>query len=396
MAQFTRLSPRQNIGSDLGQALGQGIEAGTNFGLQKQYENVQNQQKQERNVSALQTALEANKGADFGTLSKALLTSGMDPEYMKAALQTLGKAEEFRLKEIESNKPKAPAGGVTAQAVPPETAAKMSEIASNPEIKTANQLKAAMDSAGVPPIYSNPYVENFRRSEEAGTKTKGAISAQRVGETSKLRNEIAQKATSASDSIQNKNELLKLIDNKNLNDPTIAAVLDKLPLNLGRRFLSNDTVAYKAGLVDEFKDLRNLFQGQTRVAELNILENKIADIYLNDEQKKRILKARIKSLDADVLKGEIAGELEDEMPDLSVNRFNAELNKKMKERLQPIADQMIDELNSVVNDAEIRKKRPLNLSNPDDAEIGRQILQEAGGDNKKAYEIARKRGYRFE
>lgn len=105
MVQFTRLSPKQNIGSDLGQAIGQGLATGAKYGLQEQYNQVKDEQKLQKNVSALQKALEAKKGADFSSLQKAILTSGMDPEYQKTALQTLGQAEQLRIRERQLTQP---------------------------------------------------------------------------------------------------------------------------------------------------------------------------------------------------------------------------------------------------------------------------------------------------
>ena len=192
-----------------------------------------------------------------------------------------------------------------------------------------------------------------------------------------------------------KKKLLELIDTNNLDDPTYAAVAEALPLNLGKRLLSPETYWNNVGLIEEFGDLRRLFQGQTRVKEINLLEQKIADLYLTDEQKKRILKSRINALNGDVLRSDIAAELEKELPNAGIGEFTKELEKRYKDQMKTIANTTIDEQKAIIKEAEDLRKKPLEASNPNDAQILRQILQEAGGDKEKAREIAKKKGYRF-
>lgn len=206
-------------------------------------------------------------------------------------------------------------------------------------------------------------------------------------------NEISTKADLARNGIENKENLLDLIENGNIDDPTYAALAQALPLNLGKRLLSNDTVEYKAGLIEEFGDLRKLFQGQTRVKEIELLEEKIADLYLTNEQKKAILKSRINALRSDILMEEAAREIEEQGKPMSLLQFKDKVNKRFKEKTKALANTVIDEQKSIIQNAENRKKLPLNYSDPDDKEIIDQILKEAGGNVKKAEELAKKKGY---
>lgn len=217
---------------------------------------------------------------------------------------------------------------------------------------------------------------------------------ERRKETVSMKQKIAEDAQTAIQSIQNKEKQLELIDSGDLNDPTFATAMDMLPGKLGRRFLSPKTVEYKASLVDEYKDLRTIFQGQTRVKEIELLEDKIADTYYTDEQKKAIIKARLESAQTQILRAELAAEIDSEMPDLGILEFSKELNKRMKGRLETNANQVIDMLKNVQNEADVIKSRPLDVANPQDAQIMRQILEEAGGNVQKAYKIAEQKGYK--
>lgn len=212
-------------------------------------------------------------------------------------------------------------------------------------------------------------------------------------ETLPLRSEIANKAKAASEGIQNKEQLLQLIKTGKIDDPTYATLASSLPLNLGKRLLSPETVQYKAGLVDEFKDLKNIFAGATRVKELEILEEKIADLYMTDEQKETILKSRINALRSDMIKAETAAEMESEGKFYGILQFQNELEKRAKPKLEALFNRTLDEQKAAFKDAENLKKIPLSMDDPEHSQIIEQIYQEAGKDPKKAEALAKKKGY---
>jgi hypothetical protein len=230
--------------------------------------------------------------------------------------------------------------------------------------------------------------ENLRKSDE--TK----LAALRA-ETLPIRKEFADKAVVASQAIQNKEHLIQLIETGNLDDPTYATLAEALPLGLGKRLLSKETVEYKGGLVDEFGDLKNIFKGATRVKEVEIYEDKLADIYLSDDQKKTILKSRINASKADIIRAEAAAELEAEGNFYGALQFAQEVEKRAQPKLNALFNKILDEQSAIIKDAEHRKELPLDANDPDDIEIIDQILKEAGGDYKKAEKIAIKKGYKF-
>ena len=285
---------------------------------------------------------------------------------------------------------------LTEKPVPAKTSQAIKKILINNPTATADELRSLMDEAEIPPVYSNPYTENRRRTEEQVTKTKEDQRRALRQETLPIRTKLAEKAMTARKGIQNKEHMMDLIETGNLDDPTFAALAESLPLNLGKRMLSPETVEYKAGLVEEFGDLRNIFQGQTRMKEIELLEAKVADIYLTDEQKKTILKSRINALKSDIILAEAASELEDK-EDLGVLQFNTELEKKAQPKMEALFNNILDEQKAVIDAAERRKnsKLPLDPDDPDDNQILMQILKEAGGDKMEARKIAKAKGYTF-
>lgn len=339
------------------------------YAMQNQGKASQNSKKLEGN-KAIITDLESRRGLEPGSLAAY--------EDNPAMAERVSKPEKTQ-------------GGVTAQEVPKQISSKINKVLKENPNASSDDLSLAMDEAGIPTIYSNRYTENRRRTEEYQTKSAEDKNRALRQETLPIRKEIADKATAARQGIQNKDHLLDLIKNGDIDDPTYAALAEALPLNLGKRLLSNDTVEYKSGLIDEYKDLRNIFKGQTRIKEIELLEQKIADLYLTDDQKEAILNSRIKALQADVIRGEVAAELENEP--YGVLQFNEELEKRVKPRLEALFNRILDEQKSIIQDAENKKKIPLDPQDPEDYKIMIQIKKEANGDKAKAKEIAKKRGY---
>ena len=335
-------------------------------------------------------------------IMQALITSNIQKNDNKSLLRGIEKSrglEEGSLDEFISNpslgasvsKPEKPEGGINAQPVPPNVAKGIKKIVEQNPNATSDQLGIIMDEEGIPPAYSNRFLENRRQNEEQKTKSSEAKTNALRAETKDFRNELAKKAASAEQGIQNKERLLEIIDRGDINDPTFAAVASALPLDLGKRLLSNDTVEYKAGLVDEFKDLRNIFQGQTRLKEIELLEDKLADVYLTDSQKKAVLKSRMGAGKADIIYAEVAAEMEDEP--LGILQFQKELQKRAKPRLEGLFNQILDEQKAIIQNAENKKKVPLDPNDPEDKKIAQAIIKEAGGNRTKAREIAKKKGY---
>lgn len=242
--------------------------------------------------------------------------------------------------------------------------------------------------------YSEPAKALLKQRQEEEKQTRADIRQSRQ-ESADYKKELAFKADNARIGIENKKNLMEIIDRGNLDDPTYAAIAINLPYNLGERMLSDDTAEYRAATVEEFKDLRNIFKGQTRVAELEILEKKIADVYLTDSQKKAILKSRMKALEADVLNADAAAEIEAEFPNIGILAFQKKVAERQQEKKKALFGAVLDEQKAILSEAESRKGRKLDRRNPEDMEIAEQIIKEAGGSRAKARELAKDKGYVF-
>lgn len=104
-----------------------------------------------------------------------------DPEsqrLIKTHMQLRGHPDQAKvlgqqLQEVQKQKsPKSPTGGLTGQAVPPDVSMAANKILQEFPKANADQLKMMMDEIGIPPAYSNGYVENRRRQDERTAASK--------------------------------------------------------------------------------------------------------------------------------------------------------------------------------------------------------------------------------
>jgi hypothetical protein len=385
------LSPKISSGSMLGQAVGQGLQSGIQQGFEQQRQQRMQQQQKSLLNQAFTEAQQVYANPNLSPEEKQIgLYKALhrNPEVAKALVDQQLKQQQI---QSASNKPQ---GGITGQPIPPNVSNAIAEVIKNNPKATSDELGVLMGEKGIPTVFSNPYIENRRRTQEQVEKTKEGRRESLRKETLPFRTKYAEKSSAAQKGIENKEQLIRLIKSGDINDPTYAAIAEALPLNLGKRLLSPETVEYKAGLVEEFGDLRNIFQGQTRIKEIDLLENKIADLYLTDEQKLAVMNSRLRALKADIIRAEAASELEDR-EDLGVLQFEKEVEKRSKPKLEALFNSIIDEQKSIFENAEKRKSLTLDPNDPDDLVILNQILKEARGDKSKARKIASEKGYKF-
>lgn len=94
------------------------------------------------------------------------MISSLEKEYGKEP-GSLADFEENPQLAASAFKPKSEnKGGLTGQAVPQEVSLAANKILQNFPDVNADQLKMMMDEVGIPPTYSNGYVENRRRQDE--------------------------------------------------------------------------------------------------------------------------------------------------------------------------------------------------------------------------------------
>lgn len=351
--------------------------------LKGAYENVQAKQKQARERQA---AIDAGLTPD--------LPAALQVEQYKAK-QKENRMRQYGLAPGDQTAPNQMPQNQVMPGQPPvagETPPTQNQpVSDNPMARFTEGQLVALEGSPDPEVQRMAKAERKRR--EALEKESREDIRQGSSETLKERQEIAQKAQDAEQAIGEKERMIELIDSGKLDDPTVASILNAIPMKLGQRFLSPQTVEYKSTLINGYRDLRNIFKGQTRIKEIELLEEKLADIYLTDQQKKSILKSSMKTLQYDIIRAEAAAEVEEKYPGLKALAFSKKVREIMNPKLEALANRVIDEQKSIFQDAENKKKIKLDLRDSEDVEIIDQIILEAKkeGISPKAY--AKKKGY---
>jgi|SRR5271166_1129977 len=359
-----------------GEALGRGLGGGVSQGLEEAFKLAMQQKEYQRQFSEKLGLQAAKQESDIGKIDYQ--------ERLKHQLkQQLQQEKQTYLNEILGGKSSKTGEGTEDQ--------RSSEFDPT-NISDEDIARITAQDANIGRSLQHSKDVGLREKREE-TKLKQKKQEILRKETLPIRSQISERADSARRGIENKEKQISLIETGNINDPTYATILEALPLKFGERFLSPETVQYKAGLVQGYGDLKNIFSGATRVKEVEILEQKIPDLYLTDQQKKAILKSSIDAQKVDILREEAAAEIEAEGKDIGVLQFRKEVEKRAKPKLDALFNKILDEQKSIIKDAENRKKIPLDPTDPEDKQIALQIMQEAGGNRTKARELAKKKGY---
>ncbi len=403
---------KENRKPSMGERLSAGVGRGLDIGSQIFQQNAMQKQKQQQSQMMAQAGQKL-LGMDISSFDpdtqKALLVEGLKQQgkgsqqktLMDFVNQTQGSGEDSDMEQEPSSfQDQVMRSGEQSEA-PQQQETFQDEIIEKPRkspkpkkySEKAIVATSAMPGGAATAREMRAHNDAVDKKELAKTKSQETETRRLQAETAPRKQEIIQRANLSREAIQNKNRLMSLIDQGNLDDPTFAAFAMNLPFNLGKRLLSDDTVEYKGGLVDEFGDLKNIFKGATRVKEVEIYEDKLPDIYLTDSQKKAILKSRVNTAKIDLLREEAAEEVERKYPNLSALQYNKKVEELMEPKMNALFNTIWDQQKSVINDAENRKKMPLDPSDPEDKKIMQQIFKDAGGNITKAKKLAKEKGY---
>ena len=198
----------------------------------------------------------------------------------------------------KAKNPVAP-GGVTAQRVPPEIGAKIGEVLNNSQDLSSDDLKNVMDSIGIPPIYSNGYIENRRRTQEKGSEHDIKFH-QESAEFDKSLRDHANTARRQIPLIENG---IKSVEGGKINPGSLANVFSffgERGKKISNALLSKDESALLASIPEFLEGRKELFGVRLSDADLRLLQDKLPDIGKNKEANLAILKLMKKSAEKSI------------------------------------------------------------------------------------------------
>jgi hypothetical protein len=168
-------------------------------------------------------------------------------------------------------------GGVTAQMVPPEISSKIGEILANSQGMSSDELKNVMDNTGIPPIYSNGYIENRRRMEERG----GEHDIKFHQESSEFDKKIREHAETARKQIPLIENSIKSVSEGQIKPSSLANVFSffgEKGKKISNALLSGKQAALVGAIPEFLEGRKELFGVRLSDADLKILQDKLPDI----------------------------------------------------------------------------------------------------------------------
>lgn len=266
------LSTSERLQKMLGQLSRHGPKGMEEFGRRFQLEQIAQQEKEQRKAEVQQKQQQR-------LTARAIRGEQLTPEE-EALLPEKTQIEIFKAK---SKPPKVPPGGVTAQPTPTEISKGINDVLNQNKDSGPDELAAAFDQAGIPPIYSNRYVENRRQMQTKPTyePTEDRLEAERQ---SKVADDITKDYQGALADENRIDNIIDLAKSNKLSTPAMIKFLDVFNLPVG--ILGNPlTEAYQKIENDYIKDVSRYFPGQIRVYEAQTYMKTIPSLMNSDEGK---------------------------------------------------------------------------------------------------------------
>lgn len=266
---------------------------------------------------------------------------------------------DVQLEYAKLMQPKAPAGGLTGQATPPEVGQAISQVMNANKEADADTLAMKMDEAGIPRAFSNSYIENRRQTTKPVFEpTSEKLEAERVAKYAD---------TLENDFLAAKNENLRLdrMDELSKSDkvstPLMIKSLEKLGLPIG--ILSNpNTEEFRKLETDFIRDAKYIFPGG-RITDYDIKSflQTVPTLMNSPEGRERIIQNRRLMNEAKLIKYNEYKKILKE----NNGRKPPNLFIQLEERVQPQIQKLEDDFSQGIDDVIQQYQTPIRMIAPD-------------------------------
>ena len=305
--------------------------------LEQAYNNVQQKQKQ-------------------GQLREAEQKAGVTP----------GLTPALQVQQIKNQQPSKAAGGVSAQQVPPEYAQKIPGVLERGKDFNADELALEFLKEGIPSAFSNSYIENRRRQDEA--KKPGAdFAASREKAVSEYVNNAITKGEEAEDLKYTIATAKKAIGG-DITGPGVQAILKNNPYSQLYVGLSPDEASLQAANKKLLEGSKGIFGSKPTEREIFLLLNSMLPSIGKTKEANLAGLGFIERInDIKLLHSQIVDELTD-----GGTKYIPDLERQVNARLKPISEKLRQDLEVAVKELPKEDKKssetkstPIKVQAPD-------------------------------
>lgn len=341
------------IGEALGMSLGQGLGEFTGqYNANKALESVLNDEELKKKPLSERWGALQTKLAPHGKFGQAALQSRLqieqqaEQEKVQGVLAKYNKGAElteeeealipvaYRQKEMElKNKPAA--GGTTSQPIPKETGTAINQVLNANKDASADDLAAAFAEAGVPPIYSNTYVETRRRKDEADPNYRLKVHEQ----SAKAYEDIEAKAAIAKRQLEAAEDVLGAVKSGNISPNSISNLFrghGNVADKIADAFLNPDETTIQANLPYFIEGFKDVFGVRLTDADLRVIQDKLPSMGKNAESNEAILRIIQKYAKQGLLKQKISNEIINENKGYRPIDYTTKVNERFDSQLKKV------------------------------------------------------------
>lgn len=285
-----------------------------------------------------------------------------NPEYKNANLETRQSllwqtiapvdqqlADRIQSADIQKYKAQNPTGKAAVPGnvpVPPEISAGIETVLNSNKNSKADDLAQAFDKAGVPRVFSNPYVETRRRQDETNAKNEqkqlNATHAEKLKfheESAVYDAELLKKTQVAKRQVEAIDEIEKRLAKGNVKPNSAANMfkgMGKIGDKISKALENEDQAAINASIPQLLEGWKDIFGVRLSDADLKILEDKLPSIAKSTDANKAVLKILRKYADMTLLRGQIANDILKQNNDLRPLGYARKVEERFDEMIKSV------------------------------------------------------------
>lgn len=285
----------------------------------------------------------------FANIKQKQELAKKEAEGRKAAEEggyTYGAPSAVQAQQVKNKLPPKPAGGLTGQAVPPQFGQAINEIIQQNPQANADELGVAFDAAGIPPVYSNRYVENRRRQDEtrAGNEREDTALSRKEQlqfhkESEKYDEELMKQGRIAKQQQATLKNINESINSGNIKPTSFANIfkgLGRIGDKISEALLNGDQATLLTSIPQLLEGWKDVFGVRLTDADLRVLQDKLPSIGKSPEANKAVTNILNKYAEMNLLRSQIGEQIKKAHKNLRPLGFASMVEQRFDEMTAPV------------------------------------------------------------